>query len=820
MTSSSRTLVAPIIASILGPVLLLLAAYLVVNHGQESELSEDARLVEQQLLDEQPRVLLLGASTVAEGIDTKIFGAALSDEPVAVSKLCKGGSRPANWYVLLKNRVYGAGLKPEIIVIGATPRWFYHTGVETQAAKEAMADHLQGYDPVVSQKTYGKERTTQLQHRLERTRVQARSGFQDWVRELSVGLLFGDGEGSLREQGAGVAEPALERIFNAENAVDFSLHSRVIPIVEHEVSDRQAGTEAGGIQDTFIPDLIQLAHDNGSRVIFVSLPYPEASWAREAVDAATYTELVRTLNEHDVGWLDLHDSGYDKLLFTDAAHLNAKGRKRLSKELGQKLRELDILGGQAMPKAVEPFYVEYQARRGGTSKPLSQPSLAPWPKDPDWLVGHLPQYKAWSNSGTRNAGLGSVSPLVVLEDGKPLTRQTAASAESPKGSFVHTSGYLHVAPSTPELLASPDGHYTLALTGDLSVESTWGPVWWIYPGTTLYFDFSAWQDDPLDAKFQLVVAPVGPGQAQAQASIAGQPLTFTTSGQLSLAEHQAPIPTGDWSIEIAAPPDGPMLSLRWLALETERGSMDIVGDETVLLPPTVTMFLNARKGKLVSEGPRMELPLEELEAHPRFPLARSPASQLDLLSHKAIGVLTPCTGCSPLRLLEAGQAFGPATRTCFLLRQKQAFESAWCQEEGTILFGSSDGSLPHQNGRAYSVGLSEKRWIFGGLWVYPGDRTQVELIGYQMVLLTEGASLLRLEGIHMGGDPSGSLDVSLEVDGQPLMERSITTAELEQGVVEIALDPPMPAGARSTILRVQAAVEAPYFYLTKADLQQ
>ena len=820
MTSSSRPGIAPLIASVLGPVLLLLAAFLLVNGGDDDELSEDALLVEQQLAQEQPRVLLLGASTVAQGVDASVFGAALSDQPVAVSKLCKGGSRPANWYVLLKNRVYSAGLKPELVIIGATPRWFFHTGVETQAAKEVMADHLQGYDPVVSQKAYGKERTTPLQHNMEQTRVHARSGFQDWVREVSVGLLFGEGDGSLREQGAGVAEPALERVFGTEDAVDLTLHSRVIPIVEHEVADRKAGTEAGGIQDTFIPDLVQLAHDNGSKVIFVSLPYPESSRARESVDPATYTELVRTLNELGAGWLDLQDLDYDKLLFMDDTHLNAKGRARFSKELAQKLRELDILGGQAMPKAVEPFYVEFTARREGNPAPLTEPSLAPWPKDPTRLVGHMPIYQAFSNNGTRNAGLGSASPLMVLEDGKPMVREPAYSPDSPLGTFVHTSGYLHVAPSTPELLASPAGHYTLALTDELSVENTWGPVYWIYPGTKLHFDFPAWQDTPIGATLQLVISPVGPGQAQPQANIAGQPVTFTPSGSLFLAEHQLPMPTTDWSVEIEAPAGGPMLTLRWLQIATERGSMDIVGDEKVLLPPSVTLFLNARKGDLSSEGPRMEVPLEALEPHARFPLARTPAPELDMLSHKAVGALTPCADCSPLRVIEAGQPFGPATRNCFLLRQKQAFEGAWCQEESTVLFGSSDGSQPGQNGRSYSVGLSDERWILGGLWVYPGDTSQMSLIGYQMVQLTEGASLLRIEGIHIGGDPTATLDITIEADGQSILQRSVTTEELDAGVVEIALDSPMPAGTRNTVLRVKAAPEAPYFYITKADLQQ
>lgn len=92
MTSSSRVGIAPLIASVLGPILLLLIAFWVVNGGGDEALSEDAILIEQKLKQEQPQVLLLGASTVAQGIEPEVFGAIISDQPVRVSKLCKGAS--------------------------------------------------------------------------------------------------------------------------------------------------------------------------------------------------------------------------------------------------------------------------------------------------------------------------------------------------------------------------------------------------------------------------------------------------------------------------------------------------------------------------------------------------------------------------------------------------------------------------------------------------------------------------------------------------------------------------------------------------------
>ncbi|MFH1464283.1 MAG: hypothetical protein ABIO70_07840 [Pseudomonadota bacterium] len=219
-------------AAVLLPLLLVAGALTWAAWERPIALSVDAQAIEAALAKADPEVVLLGASTVADDINAHELGQALADHPIRVAKLAKGATTPPVWYLLAKERLFGPGLRPRVLVIGSTPRALMETEVGSLAATRVINAHMTRYDPLIAEKAYHQARQSAARSRIERTRVALRGGFQDLVRAWSVGLLFGEGEGSLAERGQRVAEPALARAFGAAGSVDLSLQRRVIPVVD------------------------------------------------------------------------------------------------------------------------------------------------------------------------------------------------------------------------------------------------------------------------------------------------------------------------------------------------------------------------------------------------------------------------------------------------------------------------------------------------------------------------------------------------------------------------------------------------------------
>ncbi len=807
----------PVVVSLVSPLVLLLIVLLAVNRDGPVVLSEAAASLDRELRETRPRIVLVGNSTVAQGVEVEAFTAAYGDPELPVSKVVAGGSRAANWYVLLEQRVFGAGLEPELVIVGSTPRWLLHTELESQAAKQAMADHASEFEPVIDEKVYGRERTSALRHRLERARLATRGAYQDWLREIAVGLLFGDGAGSIRERGARVADQALARVFEDERSLDMSLYERVIPVLEQ---DGGAAVTAGGgssVEASLVPDLVALAHEHGARILFVYLPYPERGWKDEDLEPALGVELFEALDELGAGWLDMHE-GYGGELFVDTVHMNARGRDRFSAELGRAVREHGLLEGGELPRAQAPFFVEHHVRRVGPIPALDEPTLTRWRKNPDRLFGGLPQAAGWSNRGTRAAGLGWISPLVVLEDGVPLAREIANKQVPEPGSFVHISGLLFVVPSDPALLAEPEGHYSLALSEDLPLEVGVRKGWWVYPGTRLEVELSPWHGAPLELDTRLVVEPMDDAPGQPRVTIADAPVTLAPRGHGLEGRHRGRAPSEPWTVTVTVPEDGPMTVVRWLGLQSERGELDLLGSPADIEPPAVDLLSPARRGEASVQGQPVALPLAAIERHETLPLGRATTGSLAPLAHIALSRTLACNRCSPLRLLEDGAPLPEPERSCAYMRRRDSFEGASCLEGDAVLFGASDGVHPLDSGRSYALGFAEQRWRVGGLWLYPGDTVRMEQPGFRFIELRDGASAVVIRAAPFLDHEAGALQLTLEVDGQALLSRAVSPAELAAGELVLPLDLPMAPDPGAVALELSSSPGAPFFYLTLARL--
>jgi hypothetical protein len=820
MTRTGTTGAVQLLLAIVGPALLLLAAMGPGLVPEEVALGEEARAVEAALREVDPELVLLGASTMAEAVDAETLGALLEEEePVRVAKLVEGGTAPAVWYLLAKERLFGGGLRPRVLLVGSSPRWFLHGQADSRVSERVLAEHMGGYDPVLASKAYGREGAHPALHRLSKLRAKARGAILDGLRELSVGLLLGDRRGSLRAQGARLAGPALERVFGGEHAVDMSLHQRVIPIVE-EREEQARARRHGGVADSFVPDLVELAHAHGCRVVFVWLPYMEAAHEAESVEPQLLAELVRSLNEAGAGWLDLHDMGYPDAYFRDPAHMAAAGRQRFSADLAAALLELGALGEDPLPAAALPFFLEHSVARRGEPAPLPAPDLRPDPDQDGALRARLPRLAGWSNHGATVAGLGPVSPLVVIEDGEALDRVAWGRLDE-AGSASHASALLQLLPRDPAHWTAPEGHFTLRYSEELPLRSGRREAWWVYPGTELEVVVEGEGDSGSELSLRLQLEPMAVEAPAPTLEVDGRAVELTWRRERMEASSTFAPPERPWSIVIAAPREGPPVAVRWLALERDGARLDLLGSPELAAPPEVDALLLARRGEAEVRGLVEPIPLEPGPAHPRLPLTwvLLPEGPWEELSNEALTQRAKRSACSPLRLRWPGEEPTRPAATCAKLQQLEPSAGAFCQQGDRLLLADPDGALAEGERRLPELLLAPDRAAPFGFWVAPGDRSELPIGRPQAALLRHGASSLLLEGLVLEGDPEAELGVRLISGGELVHEGRLPVRRLREGTVTIDLDPPLQPRS-TTALQLASGPEAPFVMLTRAVLRE
>ncbi len=243
------------------PLWVIAAAAWWLGQPLPRELGPTAQAMNDQLDAHPPKVVLIGNSHLARSVDPAQLAVGLGLQPDEVQVLFQVSSRPAVWYALLEGRVYANGHEPDAVVIVEPLKGLSSTAVSGKAQQQ-LEEQADPADPVIARKVYGREAAERGAWRNAAVRRgQLRDGLIDGARDLVVGLLFADErpEG-VRQAGREVAEPALERLFEAENLWDDGGRQRVIPVVEAGAElppPSSEAVEAGtGIESTFIPDLV------------------------------------------------------------------------------------------------------------------------------------------------------------------------------------------------------------------------------------------------------------------------------------------------------------------------------------------------------------------------------------------------------------------------------------------------------------------------------------------------------------------------------------------------------------------------------------
>jgi len=810
---------------VIAVVLALLLPSLVLAYGlsrlleaPDDALSVAAQRMEDLLADDQPQVVVLGNSLVGRGADAKIIGAGLGDSPVSVGRVWEPGTRPANWYLFMANRVYANGHRPHVMVVLMAPQTLFDAELSSDLAQKSFANHVGEYEPVVNLKVFGQESPNPW---LQRLRDQ-RGAFQEWwaatLRAASVGLFHGDAELPLLERGEAVAGPALERVFQADGAVDMALHQRVIPVVEHAV-EASVESDASVVAASFVPDLLDLAEEHGTRVVFVWMPMLPETEAKVVVAPAVQAEFIRTLNERGAAYLDMSGLGYPRQLFEDFAHLGPAGKKRFSAELAAALAQLGVMDGGPFRANELPLSLDYQARLVGTPPDLGtvEPKPDPGGEACRFLV-NAAQWQALGNSALSAARVGAVSPLVVLEDGLPLTPASwpGQLTGACHGAYVPQSGRIFVSPGPHKAPPWEQRSYTLAVTTDLPVVNGKAEGWFVYPGTELSFDFAGWPESAGERQVRVGLEPLV-GSTGGTVSLDGQALALeATSERWLQADTTGPAPQGPWNLTVSSPADGPWLLVRHIAIGADGESVDLVGNDQLMQPPQVSFMTIAKQSEATVQGDPPRFPLT-LEPYNNKGVVRGTVPGLEQLHAAAIAARVACGSCSPLRLAQ-GDALRDLPDT-YCGRVFKGEPDTYCVRDGDFLFTSSDGSDPLEGSQTFTVRLRPERLIKKYWWVYPGDVARLPLPNLRRRELRDGASRLRLEGSAFAGvRQDAEIRIRLLVGEEPVLDESVTVRGFDDGPFERQLATGVDLRGKAVVLELGSDPDAPFLFLTAANL--
>ncbi len=225
------------------------------------------------------------------------------------------------------------------------------------------------------------------------------------------------------------------------------------------------------------------------------------------------------------------------------------------------------IGAQAPHTRLNDADIRVRVERTGL--PVALPSLEA-PKRGDgpcaWSFT-VPRLRPLSDLVLRNSGLGRSSPIVLVENGKPLSSHAEVADISDRctGSFRHAGAELQFSPrGRSEAVTGREYKLSHAAEVPLPRGDDGRPLYWVYPGTQLEFSVvdrwdPAWGDPTLTLTAKLI------GEHTGRPLVELDDVVRTLDGDLPVVEYALrPLQLdGTWSLRISSPIDGP-----WIVIDT------------------------------------------------------------------------------------------------------------------------------------------------------------------------------------------------------------------------------------------------------------
>jgi len=308
--------------------------YRAYHRGRRTAEDEQRRHEFLEALHQAPPIVVVGNSIADAALDEGLLAGLTGSDATCIHK---GAALSAWVYMAVKNLVIPHDPKARLLVYVFTDNELTRPSGNTGGhSTPLLADVAEEHEPLVERLAFlgGLGGTAYYLHRyvpLMRSRGPAQQALALGIKTVVVGPLTG------RDL------PAMERsvayAFSAEKMSPAQSTLR-----QREAESRMALHQEGfrGLVDaSFVPPLIEICRRHGIRLVF--LRQPTRRQVRRRVTATTRYDREQSayFDERGIPFLDYLGSeelGLED--FHDYAHLNARGRERLTRHVAQRLQEL------------------------------------------------------------------------------------------------------------------------------------------------------------------------------------------------------------------------------------------------------------------------------------------------------------------------------------------------------------------------------------------------------------------------------------------------------------------------------------------------
>lgn len=449
-----------------------------------------------------PRVIVLGNSLANTNLSLNVLSRQLDVDPTDIVRFSVPNSIGAHWYAMLKHRVFGAGYRPELVLVVADLRSTVATQPVSMASQQNLDVHLTDGDVEVFERVGSNNIHYK---RLIANRQLLRDRALSELRNLAVDVGFFQ----RAPQGQATHERtvlALGRVFD-NTQVDTTLHADVMPTFASNLTgDTMSSIALPAPEDSFVPLLAALTAEHGAQLVFVRPPFAPSVPDRLADHAPPEVKrgvraLLAPFGHH---LLDLRGANMNDGHYYNADHMHDHGARRFTMITAELLRARGVLG---------------------LSRTSGLPLLDPLDLGTDDLAWRPPRVKAAAKAppvtvpvGELMAGAGRTSfmrvpalrhlsdlatamvtpygsrcsPVRVTEAGVPLPKPNVSCEEVFRlgaGRMCHTNDRVIFVPAhgVPALRAG--GPYGLAFSDERACDGSL----WLHPGDALTMEIAAWR---------------------------------------------------------------------------------------------------------------------------------------------------------------------------------------------------------------------------------------------------------------------------------------------------------------------------------------
>jgi len=749
------------VLAVLGPALVLASASLVTNPSPS--LGKQALVFDRIVKKQAPKVVVLGASFASADIDPRTLAGRLGLPEDKVAVLPINASSAPVWYAVLKERVYGNAVKPDLVLLPvALGSALVRQPKQTQLVQ--LLEQMPTPDETVARRCMGGPTAARLRMFLAH-RGDLRAPVLGAFRGALPRLLLGKDDRALTAASA----IALGEMHGSKDP-------RALPGVEVEMNiDDLAEADGGDPTDGFLADIVDLAEGNGARVAVVLPPVMVASSSGQRAPADVEEKLERWAEDRHVAWIDLRDLSWDAGQYKDNRHLRPAAAKRLTDLVADAL-------GAAAPAAgggSEGGLLASTVVREGTPPTLEIQRIRPR-GEPCEVAIAIPDYAFLGQKALDALSAQIRSPIHVFEGDRLL--RPGADGKGCAGTAYHRVGIAvnRFEPEGPPL--------RLAWSDELPDGEGAGAKYWVYPGTSLVWSVpEPWPGGGQEASVELRVGLLGPGEGAPELAVDAQKAPLERQGGYAVA--RLPLrASGAWKVTVRSPEDGPFLFVDRLDLAA--------GDRAASL--------------VVSEGARgLELFAPgswSVEDPPPAP----PPMKL-IVKGETIFFRAPWKAfsyCTPLRVRHDGELLPE------LPPENRAGRTGTKHVEGWLYFDPLPGTDPKVGYEAVydpdrrceplGEGVAEQ------IWLYPGDVLEGAIPATARAKFGAPLVRLRLAPTLASPAPEGAgLSLRLSLGDELLLDRTLAGAELQQ-TQELKLPRPiLPEDGGALRITIRSSPELP-----------